>query len=353
VSERELRERELRERLHAEVAAVGLPAGLVDGVRRGARRRRRIRLGAAAALVVAVAVAGAGAVAYVPEPVPVAGRGLSDACVELPAVPPPAAVPDTVPSPAGWAYRGDPALAPGIGVPLLGVRSGARVIRAAAQRRASGWVAVLGAGGSEVSVPLPAGTPGAQVSAYVDGTLVVVAAEGTTQIDYAGCRDGEVFRRQATGGFLVAALSGLRTSGRLATWAGGRMDLLGRPGDVTGVPLALAAEPAPPAGYRLAESTLVTADSSRPDPGRIALDRAARGSGARPSVVLATCAGAGSVQLRVYGSRTGLRCDGRTVVVWAGRPAWGINGLEVDAVPQGDRPAALVSVRVGLARQVT
>lgn len=213
----------LRDRLHAEVASIDLPPGLVGVVETRARRRRRTRM-----LTVATAAVVVGGVAVLPDRAPVDPA----AACRPPAT---ATAPDLGPAPAStdisaWGFRGDPALQrlftstpEAAGSPptrlLLAqpVGGGSRydgttefAFALAVQLRGSWWVEVgiarnwttrpkeLDRDTEEPLRPLPAPVPGAEVSAVAQGTrlndanrlttmLVVLAPPGTGVIDYSAC----------------------------------------------------------------------------------------------------------------------------------------------------------------------
>jgi hypothetical protein len=372
-------EQELRDRLHAEVDSIEAPGNLAALVESGARRRRRTQAVVAGATLATLAVVG-GVVAALPKPAPApvaaTPRTVEEGCVELPA--PAAATPAPVSTvPPGRTYRGDPALrtktlalAPAelrpAALPLLGLRTVTETspngwVYALALREPSGWHVRIGAAEEhdgqvlpidDVLLPLPADGP---VSAFVSltggffggpagGALVVLGAPGTERIEYTGCRDGRTFSTGSTGDFLVLTTGALEEAGRLTVQVAGRTISLGRPQDVSRLPLA------PPGstdltghGDKLAatELQLVAFDRSRtvrfdPDDPKRAPARA---------VVLGVCAGRGRVR---FGD-TPLPCDGRTHQVWTGTLDFGRDTFEVTGVPDPSTGRTSLSVALTVA----
>jgi hypothetical protein len=367
-------EQELRDRLRAQVDSVEAPADLAGVAEKGWRRRRRNRALAAGATLAVLAVVG-GVVVALPRPAPapvaaVPGPG-GEGCVELPA--PPAQVP--APATAaltGRTYRGDLglkartlALAPAdlraTAVPLLGLRTVTETspnawVYALALRQPAGWFVQIGAAEEhdgqvlpidDVLLPLAAKGP---ISAFVSltggffggpagGALVVLGRSDTQRIDYLGCRDGRTFATGTAGDHLVLTTGPLEEAGRLTVQVGGRTIPAGRPQDVSRLPLA------PPAsadlsghGDKLADTQLQLVADERTRTVRFESD--GKTPDRAPAVVLAVCAGRGSVR---FGDAA-VPCDGRTHEVWTGTLDFSRDSFRVTGVPDPSTGRTSLSV---------
>jgi hypothetical protein len=372
-------EQELRDRLHAEVDSIEAPGNLAAMVESGARRRRRTQAVVAGATLAVLAVVG-GVVAALPAPAPapVAAPPQTDegGCAELPAPAAQTPAPATAALP-GRSYRGDPgleaktlALAPpalrATARPLLGLRTVTETspnawVYALALRQPSGWHVRIGAAEEhdgqvlpidDVLLPLPATGP---VSAFVSltggffggpagGALVVLGAPGTERIEYAGCRDGRTFTTGSSADFLVLTTGALEGAGSLSVQADGALIPLGRPQDISRLPLA------PPGstdlsghGAKLAATGLQLVASDRTRTVRFEADDPARAP-AR-AVVLGVCAGRGSVRF----GNTPLACDGRTHQVWTGTLDFERDTFEVTGVPDPSTGRTSLSVALTVA----
>ncbi|HST66380.1 MAG TPA: hypothetical protein VLM05_14440, partial [Mycobacteriales bacterium] len=171
------------------------------------------------------------------------------------------------------------------------------------------------------------------------GALVALGPAGTERIDYVGCRAGRTFATGASGAALVLTTGPVEEAGRLTAEVGGRTVPVGRPQDVSRLPLA---EPGrlDPTGYgdtlATAELQLVASDRTR----------TVRFGGENPKrpvarvVVLGVCAGRGSVRFE----DTALPCDGRTHRVWTGTLNFRQDSFRVTAAPDPSTGRTSLSV---------